>query len=72
MFNYENVREAIKDLIDVSEAKMVSVDGHEPTAEEMQELFRERIYNLADLLGFEDFYLTLKDNGILPLIEKQG
>ena len=61
MFNYENVREAIKDLIDVSEAEMVSVDGREPTVEEMQELFREMIYSLADLLGFENLYLDKEE-----------
>lgn len=57
MIEHENVRDVLKTLIDLAGAKNFTTNGRESTVEDVQELFAERIYNLADLLGFENLYL---------------
>nr|WP_278972597.1 hypothetical protein [Melissococcus plutonius] len=45
------------ELIELAEATKMITNGHSTTVEELQELFVERLCNLADLLGMSDVYL---------------
>lgn len=56
MIENDNVRDALSELIEIAEATEISTDGHSATVEELQELFREGLYNIADLLGMSDVY----------------
>jgi len=60
MTEYENVREALKALIEITDAEFISVDGKTVTVADLQEIIRERAYDIADLLGMEELYLDLK------------
>ncbi len=55
---FENVKEALRYLIDLSLAKDFKVDGKPATTKQVQELFNETLVNVADLLGYEDVYLN--------------
>lgn len=62
---FENVKAALKDAIDVAsgtDLKVKTDDGEfcEATVRDVQELMNERLYNIADLLGMEDLYLGVK------------
>lgn len=59
---YENVKEALKDAIEIAESEEVitwdiDTNSRLATTEEMQEMIRERLYNIADLLGLSELYL---------------
>lgn len=55
----DNVKDAISELIKIAEATQISTDGDSTTVEDLQELFREGLYNIANLLGMSDVYLKL-------------
>lgn len=56
---FETVKEAIQELVELSEAKSIAnEEGRKLTGEETQELFKERVYALADILGFPELYLN--------------
>ena len=61
MIEFGNVREALADAIKTVEAKEIKIiDGDEEvdaTVEDVQELLRERLYNIADILGMSDLYV---------------
>ncbi len=61
MIEFGNVREALEDAIKTAEAKEIKIidDGKEvdATVEDVQELLRERLYNIADILGMSDLYV---------------
>lgn len=59
MTEYDNVRDALKDLIDISQYKCKIVDGKEVpfTGKEIQEMVFERSANIADILGMSELYL---------------
>lgn len=59
---YENVKEALKDAIEIAESKEVitwdiDTNSRLATTEEVQEMILERLYNIADLLGLSELYL---------------
>ena len=59
---YENVKEALKDAIEIAESKEVitwdiDTNSRPATTEEVREMIRERLYNIADLLGLSELYL---------------
>lgn len=59
---YENVKEALKDAIEIAESEEVitwdiDTNSRPATTEEVQEMIRERLYNIADLLGLSELYL---------------
>lgn len=59
---YENVKEALKDAIEIAESEEVitwdiDTNSRLATTEEVQEMIRERLYNIADLLGLSELYL---------------
>lgn len=53
----ENVKDALKSLIEIAEAKDIKIDDKPITVSGLQELVRERSYELADLLGISELYL---------------
>ncbi|AIM25790.1 hypothetical protein QQG09_08660 [Melissococcus plutonius] len=57
MNEHDNVRDVLLELIELAEATKMITNGHSTTVEELQELFVERLCNLADLLGMSDVYL---------------
>lgn len=62
MMEYENVKEALKDAIEIAESEEVitwdiDTNSRLATTEEVQEMIRERLYNIADLLGLSELYL---------------
>nr|DAH74227.1 MAG TPA: hypothetical protein [Caudoviricetes sp.] len=54
---HENVKDALKAAIEIAEAKGIKVDGKPATAEDIQEMVRELLYNVANLLGMSEVYL---------------
>ena len=62
MEEFENVRDALKEAIEIADAKGIKTkvgknEYHPATAEEVQEMLSEHLYNIADLLGMSDLYL---------------
>lgn len=57
MVEYDNVREALIDAFETCEGSEIKVDGKNATVEDVQELIKERLVNIADLLGLSDIYL---------------
>ena len=57
MVEYENVREALNDALEMCEASGIQIDGKDATVADVQESIRERLINIADLLGLSDIYL---------------
>ncbi|WP_187959044.1 hypothetical protein [Carnobacterium maltaromaticum] len=55
---FVNVKEALRYLVDLSQAKKIEVNGQLATTDQVQELFHETLVNVADLLGHEDVYLN--------------
>lgn len=66
---YENVKEALKDMYAISQTKDLEIKTYtkpgcetptsvrQATAKDMRELMFEFVVNIADLLGMEDIYL---------------
>lgn len=67
MIEHENAKDALKEAIQIAEAKptgTVKVNGKSGrlvTSEDHVELIRERLYNIADLLGMSEIYLEKED-----------
>lgn len=62
MTEFENVRDALKDAIEIADAKSwgdIKEGGivRPVTIQDVQDLMQERLYNIADLLGMSDLYL---------------
>lgn len=62
MTEFENVRDALKDSIEIADAKPwgdIKEGGtvRPVTIQDVQDLMQERLYNIADLLGMSDLYL---------------
>lgn len=62
MTEFENVRDALKDAIEIADAKSWGdiKEGRTVrpvTIQDVQDLMQERLYNIADLLGMSDLYL---------------
>lgn len=53
---FDTVKEALEWLIEVNTGKL-KVNGEEATVEKLQEVNRETIYGICDLLGLSDLYL---------------
>ena len=53
---FDTVKEALEWLIEVNSVKL-KVNGEETTVEKLQEVNRETIYGICDLLGLSDLYL---------------
>lgn len=53
---FDTVKEALEWLIEVNSGKL-KVNGEEATVEKLQEVNRETIYGICDLLGLSDLYL---------------
>lgn len=60
MTEYDNLREALKDLYELSEGRSFTTNGKPSTIEDIQDLYHERIVNVIDLLGHESIYLDEK------------
>lgn len=65
MHEYDNVRDCLKDLLAFNDTRnedfrVKDEDGtdREATVKDLQELNTEALYNLADLLGMSDLYLS--------------
>lgn len=54
---YENVKDALKDLIDLKNGEGLKVNGHLATGKEAQEYAVEIGMEIADLLGMSELYL---------------
>ncbi|WP_268914089.1 hypothetical protein [Lentilactobacillus sp. SPB1-3] len=62
MTDYDNVRNALKDAIEIAEAKEIKTkigedEFRNATKQDIQELIAEPLYSIADLLGMSDLYL---------------
>lgn len=62
MTEFENVKDTLKDVIDLAESDWTTAEKGEgefkpATVEDIQDLVKERLYNIADLLGMSDLYL---------------
>lgn len=58
MVEFDNVREALEDAFELTEVGLITVEGREIEIKDLQELFAERLCNIADLLGLEQIYLN--------------
>lgn len=59
---FDNVKDVLKDAIEIAEGqemktKIGNGEYRNATADDVQELIKERLYNIADLLGMSDIYL---------------
>lgn len=74
MIEHENVKDALKEAIEIAETKpngIVTVNGENArpvNTNDHIELIRERLYNIADLLGMSEVYLGQKEK-TAPLTE---
>ncbi|MEG0285484.1 MAG: hypothetical protein RR494_05980 [Vagococcus sp.] len=57
MVEYDNLRDALKDLYELSEGTNFTTNGKPSSFSDIQELYRERIINVLDLVGHEAIYL---------------
>lgn len=60
MVEYDNLKDALKNLYELSEGSSFMTDGKPSTIEDLQDLYQERIVNVIDLLGHESIYLDGK------------
>ena len=51
---FENVKDALKSAMEFAESSNLQVDGKPATYEDFQELMKEHIYAIADLLGIDE------------------
>lgn len=58
MIEHDNVKDVLKDLFELSNAKNIKIDGKAATVGDVQESYKELLVNLADLLGMSEFYLN--------------
>lgn len=57
---HDNVRDSLRNAIEISEATeiktRVGINNYRlATVEDVQEMIREHLYNIAELLGMEEF-----------------
>lgn len=57
MFEADTIEEVLQELLEVTEATEITEDGQQVSFESIQDLYKERVYNLCDLLGMENLYL---------------
>ncbi len=57
MHEYSNVKEALKDLVDINEGLVHDQNGKLASARSVQELNLGVIYQICDLLGCDDLYM---------------
>lgn len=56
---FENVKEALKYMLELSNpGTMIIVKGRETTIDDYKEEYSEALYQLCDMLGMEDLYLS--------------
>ena len=56
---FENVREVIDFLFEIADpSTMIIVEGRGATIDDYKEELREALYQLSDMLGMEDLYLS--------------
>lgn len=56
---FENVREVIDFLFELADSStMIFVDGRDATIDDYKEELGEALYQLSDMLGMEDLYLS--------------
>lgn len=61
---FENVREAIKFMLELSEkGATMKTNGVDSTIEDYKEMYRETLYSMCDLPGMQDLYLE-EDKGL--------
>lgn len=59
---FDNVKAILRDAIEITEGKEMKTrigndEYRNATAGDVQELIKERLYNIADLLGMSELYL---------------
>lgn len=57
MHEYSNVKEALKDLVNINEGFVLDQNGKPASARSVQETNLEVIYQICDLLGCDDLYM---------------
>lgn len=56
--NFENVRDAIQFMLELSEKRAtMKTNGVDSTIDDYKEMYRETLYSMCDLLGMQDLYL---------------
>ena len=58
MIEHDNLKDVLKDMFELSNAKNITIDGKVATVEDLQESYKESLINLADLLGMSELYLN--------------
>lgn len=58
MFEADNVKDVVQELLELTEATTITRKGQQASFESIQDLYKERVVNLCDLLGLEKLYLT--------------
>ena len=60
MIEYDNLKEALKALYELTEIKELRTGEDVGTFEGLQDLYEERVINVIDLLDHSDIYLDEK------------
>lgn len=60
MVEYDNLKEALKALYELTEIKELATGENAGTFESLQDLYEERVINVIDLLDHSDIYLDKK------------
>ncbi|MFI3620765.1 hypothetical protein [Vagococcus fluvialis] len=60
MIEYDNLKEALKALYELTEIKELSTGEKAATFEDLQEVYQERVINVIDLLDHSEIYLDEK------------
>ena len=60
MVEYDNLKEALKALYELTEIKELATGENTATFEDLQEIYQERVINVIDLLDHSDIYLDEK------------
>ena len=58
MIEHDNIKDVLKDMLEFSNAKNITINGESATVEDLQESYKESLVNLADLLGMSELYLN--------------
>ena len=61
MIEYENVRDALNGAFELTKISPITLEGRTASFEDLQEMFEERLCNIADLLGLESLYLSKEE-----------
>ncbi|MGF2189600.1 hypothetical protein ACQUD0_04610 [Vagococcus fluvialis] len=60
MIEYDNLKEALKALYELTEIKELATGENAATFEDFQEVYQERVINVIDLLDHSKIYLDEK------------